>query len=72
MSIDKTESGFPVFSEIIQLAADSTQAKMHLKSLPEQERLKKDMVNHILTAKSSPTSLAICAGAADLLRDAGK
>jgi hypothetical protein len=57
MSIDKTESGFPVFSEVIQLAADSTQAKKHLKSLPEQERLKKDMVNHILTARSAPTSL---------------
>ena len=57
MSIDKTESGFPVFSEIIQLASDSTQAKKHLKSLPDQERLKKDMVNHILTERSAPTSL---------------
>jgi hypothetical protein len=57
MSIDKTESGFPVFSEIIQLAADSTQAKKHLKSLPDQERLKKDMVNHILTERSAPTTL---------------
>jgi len=57
MSIDKTESGFPVFSEIIQLAADSTQAKKHLRSLPEQERLKKDMVNHILTERSAPTTL---------------
>ncbi len=57
MSIDKTESGFPVFSEIIQLAADATQAKKHLKSLPDQERLKKDMVNHILTERSAPTTL---------------
>ena len=57
MSIDKTESGFPVFSEIIQLASDSTQAKKHLKSLPDQERLKKDMVNHILTQRSAPTTL---------------
>ena len=57
MSIDKTESGFPVFSEIIQLASDSTQAKKHLKSLPDQERLKKDMVNHILTERSAPTTL---------------
>jgi len=57
MSIDKTESGFPIFSEIIQLAADSTQAKKHLKSLPEQERLKKDMVNHILMQRSAPTTL---------------
>lgn len=57
MSIDKTESGFPVFSEIIQLASDSTQAKKHLKNLPNQERLKKDMVNHILTERSAPTTL---------------
>ena len=57
MSIDKTESGFPVFSEIIQLAADSTQAKKHLKSLPEQDRLKKDMINHILTERTAPTTL---------------
>ncbi len=57
LSIDKTESGFPVFSEIIQLAADTTQAKKHLKSLPEQERLKKDMVNHILTERTPPTTL---------------
>jgi hypothetical protein len=57
ISIDKTESGFPIFSEIIQLAADATQAKKHLKSLPEQARLKKDMVSQILTDQSPPTAL---------------
>ncbi|MGB6229155.1 MAG: hypothetical protein WBF53_03395 [Litorimonas sp.] len=57
VTIDKTDSGFPVFSEIIQLAADATQAKLHLKSLPEQEKLKKEMVNHILTEQSAPTDL---------------
>lgn len=57
ISIDKTESGFPIFSEIIQLAADASQAKKHLKSLPEQARLKKDMVSQILTELSPPTSL---------------
>lgn len=57
ISIDKTESGFPIFSEIIQLASDATQAKKHLKSLPDQERLKKDMVSHILTEQSAPTAL---------------
>jgi len=39
-SIDKTESGFPIFRELMQMASDSTQAKKHLKSLPSQERLK--------------------------------
>lgn len=57
ISIDKTESGFPIFSEIIQLAADATQAKKHLKSLPDQARLKKDMVSQILTDLSPPTAL---------------
>ncbi|MEM7727690.1 MAG: hypothetical protein AAF311_00275 [Pseudomonadota bacterium] len=57
ISIDKTESGFPVFSEIIQLATDAAQAEVHLKSLPEQARLKKEMVNHILTDQSAPTAL---------------
>ena len=57
MSIDKTESGFPVFGEVLQMASDATQAKKHLKSLPAQDRLKKDMVNHILTQRSSPTQL---------------
>jgi hypothetical protein len=57
ISIDKTESGFPIFSEIIQLASDATQAKKHLKSLPDQARLKKDMVSQILTELSPPTAL---------------
>ena len=56
-SIDKTESGFPIFRELMQMASDATQAKKHLKSLPSQERLKKDMINHILTEQSSPTQL---------------
>jgi len=33
-SIDKTESGFPIFRELMQMASDATQAKKHLKSLP--------------------------------------
>lgn len=57
LSIDKTESGFPVFAEIIQLANDATQARVHLKSLPDQDRLKKDMISHILTDQSAPTDL---------------
>lgn len=56
-SIDKSESGFPIHREILQMAADAMQAKKHLKSLPSQERLKKDMINHILTERSSPTQL---------------
>lgn len=57
LSIDKSDSGFPVFGELMQMAADSLQADKHLKSMPDQERLKKDMVNHILTYQSAPTKL---------------
>ena len=57
ISIDKTESGFPVFSEILQLASDATQTKTRLKSLPTQDRIRKEMVNHILTDQSAPTHL---------------
>ena len=57
LNIDKSDSGFPVFSEMLQMAADALQAKEHLKSLPSQERLKKDMINHILTERSAPTKL---------------
>ena len=57
VSIDKTDSGFPVFQEIIELAQDATQAAKHLRALPEPEKLKKDMVNQILTEQSVPTAL---------------
>lgn len=57
LSIDKSDSGFPVFNELLQLAADSLQADTHLKSLPEQIYLKKDMVSHILTHQTAPTKL---------------
>lgn len=57
LSIDKSDSGFPVFSELLQMAADALQAEKHLKSLPEQKRLKKDMVSHILTHQSAPVQL---------------
>jgi len=57
LSIDKTDSGFPIYQEIMQLAADAVQAKEQLKSLPSAERLKKDMITHILTDRSSPIQL---------------
>ena len=57
LSIDKSDSGFPVFQELLQMAADALQAKAHLKSLPSQDRLKKDMINHILSEQAAPTKL---------------
>jgi len=57
LSIDRSESGFPVFGELMQMAADALQAEKHLGSLPSQARLKKDMINHILNEQSAPIQL---------------
>ena len=57
LSIDKVESGFPIYREILQMAADALQADDHLLTLSSQGRLKKDMISHILTEQSHPTKL---------------
>ncbi|GLQ33930.1 hypothetical protein GCM10007939_02130 [Amylibacter marinus] len=57
LSIDRSDSGFPIFQELVQMAADTVQAEVHLNSLPSQEQLKKDMVNHILTEQRAPVQL---------------
>ena len=57
LTIDKSESGFPVFQEILSMAADGMQARDHLKTLPDQKHLKKDMITHILSEQSPPTQL---------------
>ncbi len=57
LTIDKSESGFPVFQEILRMAADGMQARDHLKTLPDQKKIKKDMVTHILSEQSPPTKL---------------
>ena len=57
LNIDKSDSGFPVYQEILQMASDALQADSHLKSLPKETKLKQDMVTHILDARSAPTQL---------------
>ena len=57
LTIDKSESGFPVFGEVLQMAADAMQAKDHLRNLPDQKQLKKDMINHILSEHNLPLQL---------------
>ncbi|GHA43573.1 hypothetical protein GCM10008927_05360 [Amylibacter ulvae] len=57
LSIDKSDSGFPIFQELLQMAADALQAPTHLKSLPTQDRLKQQMITHILREKQHPTKL---------------
>ena len=57
LSIDKTDSGFPIYQEMLHMATDALQAKVHLKSLPSQKRLKQEMINHILSEHTSPSKL---------------
>ena len=57
LNIDKSDSGFPIYQEILQMASDALQTKSHLKSLPDEARLKQEMVTHILDEKTAPTQL---------------
>ena len=57
ISIDKSDSGFPVFQELLQMASDALQAKAGLAALPDSEHLKREMVNHILTEHAAPADL---------------
>ncbi|MEH6833752.1 MULTISPECIES: hypothetical protein [Falsihalocynthiibacter] len=57
LSIDSTESGFPVFHEILNMAADAQQAERHLRNMPSIEALKDDMVRTIVGDLEIPTKL---------------
>lgn len=57
LNIDKSDSGFPIYQEILQMASDALQTKSHLESLPDKARLKQEMVTHILDERAAPTSL---------------
>lgn len=57
LNIDKSDSGFPVYQEILQMASDALQAKPHLKALPDAASIKQEMVTHILDERSAPTQL---------------
>lgn len=57
MSVDRQDSGFPVFQELLQMANDAVNAERHLANLPAPEEIKKDMVKHILNEHAHPTNL---------------
>jgi len=61
LSIDRQDSGFPVYQELLQMANDAMQADNHLRSLPDMRGLKLAMVNHILREQSAPTNLQFAA-----------
>lgn len=57
LEIDRKDSGFPVFATLLRMATDMAQVDRHLASLPSKERLKSEMVSHILSERSRPTRL---------------
>lgn len=57
LEIDRTDSGFPVFRELLQMANDLTQLDRHLDSLPTRETLKQEMVQQILQKREKPRDL---------------
>lgn len=61
LDIDRQESGFPVFQELLQMASDAMQAEQHLKSLPPMQKLKQDMVRHILNERTLPAAYQFAA-----------
>lgn len=57
LEIDRRDSGFPVFSELLQMANDALQVDKHLGALPDQKALKAGMVEHILSEGTPPNAL---------------
>jgi hypothetical protein len=57
LAIDRVESGFPVFHEILNMASDAQQAERHLRNMPSVEELKDDMVRRIVGDLTIPTEL---------------
>lgn len=57
LEMDRVESGFPVFNELLVMANDAAQAKKHLEQLPDAETLKDEMVRKIVGDREIPTKL---------------
>lgn len=57
LSMDRLESGFPVFSELMLMANDAAQAGQHLENMPDVEALKDDMVRKIVGEREVPLKL---------------
>ncbi len=57
LTIDQKDSGFPLFQEIVQMAADVGEAEGKLASLPERETLKTGIIDHVLERRGLPRDL---------------
>ena len=57
LTIDRSDSGYPVFQEILQLGIDLGEAKQVLTSLPTRRALKADILEEVLTRGTLPRKL---------------
>jgi hypothetical protein len=57
LSMDRVESGFPVFRELLTMANDAQQSGRHLAGMPSVAELKDQMVRQILGDLELPTKL---------------
>lgn len=57
MEIDRRESGFPVYAELLSMANDAQQAGRHLRNMLSAEDLKNRMVQEIVGELKIPTTL---------------
>ena len=57
LAVDRVESGFPVFAELLTMANDAAQAGRHLEGMPSEAELKDEMVRVIIRERQHPTKL---------------
>lgn len=57
LTIDRSDSGYPVFQEIVQLGIDLNDAAKTLAALPNRRALKAGMLDHLLTRRTLPRAL---------------
>lgn len=57
LDVDRAESGFPVFREILTMANDAQQVESHLRGLHTPDQLRDDMVTQIVREQTIPTKL---------------
>lgn len=55
MQIDRVESGFPVFNELLVMAIDAMQAARHLEGMPTVAATKEAMLRRIIGEQAIPT-----------------
>jgi len=57
LTMDRVESGFPVFQEILTMANDAQQAERHLRNMPGGNDLREAMIREILSELRMPVKL---------------